>query len=252
MSGGKSKSGFTLIELLAVVAIILLLLSLLVPALSSARERTYRAVCASNMRQLQLGHTQYSADHSGTMPGSETGSGGAKDWAIVTLGYDTLDSLTSGSIWPYVKNDKVYRCPVYPPALKDYFRNYSISGYLNGSPANWGYPTAVSSAGVHVPASTISFVEEPDPRKYLMGSWVTYMDVPRLNQWVDPVGFWHDGGANYAFLDGHTEYWRWEDARTMLIQYSFFVSQPNSPDLHRVKKHVAPGDPAYQVFNDLL
>lgn len=115
-----------------------------------------------------------------------------------------------------------------------------------------GYPTAITTAGVQQPGATISFIEEPDPRKYNMGSWVTYMDVPRINQWVDPVGFWHEAGVNFAFLDGHSEYRKWEDPRTLLIQYSFFVSQPDNPDMYWVKKHIAPGDPNYQAINDLL
>ena len=254
----RRSGGFTLIELLAVVAVLLLLLSILLPTLSSVRERGYRAVCVSNMRQLQLAHTQFSAEHSGTMPDSETGN---NCWVDVSLGYDTLASLTEGTLWPYVNDDKVYRCFLHPSLANKfggsvtnfYFRDYSISGYLNGTPASWGYPLAQKQvSGVPKPGSTISFVEEADNRKYLMGSWVTYMDVPRIDQWVDTVGFWHNGGENYAFLDGHTEYWRWQDARTLLIGFAFFYSEPGSPDLYNVKRHIAPCDPAFQAMNDAL
>lgn len=53
------KRGFTLIELLIVVGIISLLISLLMPALSSAREQTRRTVCMSNLRQLATGIYNY-------------------------------------------------------------------------------------------------------------------------------------------------------------------------------------------------
>lgn len=43
--------GFSLIELLVVIAIVALLVSLVMPAMSHAREATRRAVCASNLRQ---------------------------------------------------------------------------------------------------------------------------------------------------------------------------------------------------------
>jgi prepilin-type N-terminal cleavage/methylation domain-containing protein/prepilin-type processing-associated H-X9-DG protein len=57
------RKGFTLIELLVVVAIIALLISILLPSLSRARELAKRAVCASNLRGIGQGMHIYANDN---------------------------------------------------------------------------------------------------------------------------------------------------------------------------------------------
>jgi prepilin-type N-terminal cleavage/methylation domain-containing protein len=57
------RKGFTLIELLVVVAIIALLISILLPSLSRARELAKRAVCSSNLRGIGQGMHIYANDN---------------------------------------------------------------------------------------------------------------------------------------------------------------------------------------------
>jgi prepilin-type N-terminal cleavage/methylation domain-containing protein len=56
----KSK-GFTLIELLTVIAVIAMLLAILMPALSRARELGQRAACANHLKTLMLANELYAS-----------------------------------------------------------------------------------------------------------------------------------------------------------------------------------------------
>ena len=69
-SAPASRSGFTLVELLLVIGIIALLLAILLPALSRARQSARAIHCASNLRQVGTGWLLYAIDNnSAAAPG---------------------------------------------------------------------------------------------------------------------------------------------------------------------------------------
>jgi len=72
--------GFTLVELLVVIGIIALLMSILMPSLSRAREQANAIKCANDIRQLATGMTMYVADSKGALPYGNPGTSTAPGW----------------------------------------------------------------------------------------------------------------------------------------------------------------------------
>src|SRR5262245_16135453 len=63
------RNAFTLVELLVVIGIIAVLISVLLPALSRAREQSKRVQCLSNLRQIGMALVAYTIENKGGLPG---------------------------------------------------------------------------------------------------------------------------------------------------------------------------------------
>lgn len=223
MDTDRKGRGFTLIELLAVVAVVLLLLSLLVPALGGAKHRAQRLVCSKNMESLSKAWTLYRAENEGRPVGSNTYDINV-DWAGP---YNTLDAIRNGRLFPFVKEPRIYRCTT--PQL-DYYRSYSINGYLNGEYLPYA-PSSVGMSGTVRPVKTILFAEECDRRSYLMNSFLATTTV-----WVDFLAGNHRDGDNFTFVDGHAEFRKYESSNTLSVGYAYaaathYVNDAGNPDL---------------------
>ncbi|MEM6550714.1 MAG: prepilin-type N-terminal cleavage/methylation domain-containing protein [Planctomycetota bacterium] len=82
-------TGFTLIELLVVISIIALLIGILLPVLTNAREAGRTSLCLSNLRQVAVGYQAYATEYKGVLPlafESVTPPSGA-DWATILSSY---------------------------------------------------------------------------------------------------------------------------------------------------------------------
>src|SRR5437773_11011098 len=86
----KKGNACTLVELLVVIGIIALLISILIPALNSARERANRVRCLSNLRQIGQAEQMYALDNKGQYPRVRHVPGGTPKYFSGFFEWDTF------------------------------------------------------------------------------------------------------------------------------------------------------------------
>lgn len=91
---------FTLIELLVVIAIIALLVSILLPALASARDTAQTAKCTSNLRQLGVAAMTYANDAKGYLSSGAWDNRSPRSWGAMDKAGWVADSMVGGYAVP--------------------------------------------------------------------------------------------------------------------------------------------------------
>ncbi|MGA2177359.1 MAG: prepilin-type N-terminal cleavage/methylation domain-containing protein [Verrucomicrobiota bacterium] len=134
----NAAGGFTLIELLVVIAIIAILAAMLLPALATAKERSVRAKCMSNLKEVSLSLQMYANENKNYLP---TGDG-ASYWAW-DIPWGAGDSMMAN-----VGTYKVFYCPGTGWRFSD-ANNFDLwNNYAHGSIHVGGYGLTLSGVGV--------------------------------------------------------------------------------------------------------
>lgn len=112
----RRRHGFTLVELLVVIGIITVLISILLPVLSKAREQARNVQCQSNMRQILMATLEYATANRGRLPipGDITLDQGSY-FALQNTTPGMLD-FNAGTLLPYVSpalevRQRIFLCP---------------------------------------------------------------------------------------------------------------------------------------------
>ncbi len=139
----SAKNGFTLIELLVTISIIALLIALLMPALTNAREAARQTLCGANLRQVHGLLAIYALDYKDQVPLGY--SGNAKQWNYAIYSgnpYSVFDNL--GWWWKSGLMDEgpsVFYCPTH--ALND--PRFAFDTPTNPWPRGEAYTSAVTT-----------------------------------------------------------------------------------------------------------
>lgn len=207
MVRSERRTAFTLIELLVVMAIISLLISILLPSLSSARRSAQAAVCLGNVRQVVQMFLFYAHDNDGTIPGTIWQGPLNLDWSgrdnAIYLAHPEYfkHPLETSVLAKYVSSqDRILECPTSKREANRFF-DYTMIIRMAGArvdlPWQMTYPVnPASPSSGRARFIALPFLIEEDEKFYNH----SFDDASWAN--LDQITDRHTKGGHLGYLDG--------------------------------------------------
>lgn len=201
------KKGFTLIELLVVIAIIALLLSIITPALRSAKEQVRKAVCAAHIRSLLTGIYVYAARFDDNIPTTIPGNNAFWNFICWQTFYPEEDPqpcwIGLGRLYgtKVIDDPDIFYCPAQKNKL---LQNHNDTGWEWVSPTGneerlTSYMYGLLDQVDLMPQLQLTSLKLADLKKRALIS-DTFMPFEEGPVWAHPKGL------NVGFGAGHVEF----------------------------------------------
>ena len=203
-----SSPALTLIELLVVITLMALLAGLLLPALSSARNKARQASCFSNQKQLGLGVMLYASDWDDCLPYPKSDYGDAAIWIYAVDPY-VLNQLSAATATQIQKIAPVKQDPLwltFDAVARVNWRTIKMNRKLIGRSDNVGKVNAIF-ADITPKYRRLNRILKPVTTPLLVDGRVeesnSAADKCRYDAYETYAALRHVGGANILFIDGH-------------------------------------------------
>jgi len=215
--------GFTLIELLVVIAIIAILAALLLPSLSSAKQKAWTTSCLSNLHQIGLGMKMFADDNNELYPES----GGDIRWGAVDP--RTGKPSWMEQIYPQMGNTNAFNCPGNVQLPEQYRGPFNYFNGCNAAYVETGTCAPIKGTRLLFPSA---FVLGGDSCGMTGGSLqFDPLDADKDDYSQNCVGgaatdtiteYWqiHAKGQNVMFADGHARWYKGFNPGEMTFGYN--------------------------------